>query len=63
MSDARAQNLPLVGSGEHDWNILFSQWGVLMQDRAIGATTRWLGWCGMLAMLAWLAWMHFRSVD
>ena len=64
MADARAEALPLVGTGDtvdHDWNILFSQWGVLMQDRAIGGATRWLGWCGMLATMAWLCWMHFRT--
>jgi hypothetical protein len=66
MADARAMALPLVGVGDtvdHDWNILFSQWGVLMQDTGIGATTRWLGWCGMLATLAWLTWMHFRTAE
>jgi hypothetical protein len=66
MADARAETLPLVGTGDtldHDWNILFSQWGVLMHDRQIGAATRGLGWCGMIATLAWLAWMHLRSRD
>jgi hypothetical protein len=36
MADARSLALPLVGSGEHDWEILFGQWGVLVHDRAIG---------------------------
>ena len=63
MADARAEALPLVGSGEHDWNILFSQWGLILQDTRIGATTRWLGWCGMLATLCWLVWMHFRTAE
>jgi hypothetical protein len=66
MADARAEELPLVGMGDtldHDWNILFSQWGVLMHDQQIGATIRGLGWCGMIATLGWLAWMHFRSPD
>lgn len=66
MADARAEALPLVGTGEtldHDWNILFSQWGVLLHDTGIGATTRWLGWCGMLAAMAWLAWMHLRTAE
>jgi hypothetical protein len=56
MADARAQALPLVGSGEHDWEILFSQWDLLMQDRKIGATMRAIGWLGMLASASWLAW-------
>jgi len=56
MADARAQALPLVGSGEHDWEILFSQWGLLTRDTAIGGATRTIGWLGMLAIVAWLAW-------
>lgn len=55
MADAREQALPLVGSGDHDWGILFGQWGLLMQDQKIGATMRILGWIGMLASAAWLA--------
>jgi hypothetical protein len=56
MADARAEALPLVGSGEHDWNILFSQWGCLARDQKIGGITTVLGWMGMLAVTAWLAW-------
>jgi len=52
MADARAQDLPLVGGGEHDWGTLFGQWGLLMQDQNIGAATRVLGWCGMLATMS-----------
>jgi len=66
MADARAQEIPLVGVGDtldHDWNFLFSQWGVLMHDLQIGAATRGLGWCGMLGVMAWLAWMHFRTAE
>ncbi|HVS88341.1 MAG TPA: hypothetical protein VHF01_08975, partial [Candidatus Acidoferrum sp.] len=55
MADARAQALPLVGSGEHDWEILFGQWGLLAQDQKIGGIMRTLGWLGMLATMAWLA--------
>ena len=54
MADARAEALPLVGSGDHDWNILFGQWGLLLQDQRIGGTTRALGWMGMLAIMLWL---------
>jgi hypothetical protein len=66
MADARAEELPLVGTGDtvdHDWNLLFSQWGVLMHDRSIGGATRWIGWCGMLATMAWLLWMHFQTAE
>jgi len=66
MADARAEAIPLVGVGDtldHDWNFLFSHWGVLMHDLQIGAATRGLGWCGMLAVMAWLTWMHFRTSE
>lgn len=56
MADARAEVLPLVGSGEHDWEILFGQWGLLLRDQQIGGITRALGWIGMLLTVAWLAW-------
>jgi len=60
MADARAEILPLVGSGDHDWNILLEQWNLLPQDTAIGGATRALGWLGMLAVCAWLTWRTFR---
>ena len=60
MADARAEQLPLVGNGDHDWNILFGQWNLLLQDTKIGGTTRLLGWLGMLAVCGWLAWRTFR---
>ena len=32
MRDARAQQLPLVGGGEHDWTEIFTRWGCLQYD-------------------------------
>ena len=61
MADARAEALPLVGGGEHDWATLFGQWGLMLQDREIGAATRALGWLGMLATMAWLAWRTWTA--
>jgi len=61
MADARRLALPLVGSGEHDWEILFGQWGVLVHDQQIGGVTRAIGWAGMLASVASLVWMSRRS--
>src|SRR5581483_11766220 len=61
MADARAEALPLVGSGDHDWNILFGAWGLLLQDVHIGETTRLAGWAGMLAVVLWLAWQTLRA--
>lgn len=34
--DARAQELPLVGGGEHDWALLLGSAGLLHHDQAIG---------------------------
>jgi hypothetical protein len=61
MADARALELPLVGSGDHDWNILFGQWGWLRYDVSIGHTTRALGWLGMVTAMAWLAWRTYQT--
>jgi len=56
MADARAQALPLVGSGDHDWAILFGQWGLLMHDVQIGGFMRAIGWLGMFGVVGWLGW-------
>jgi len=61
MADARAQELPLVGSGDHDWDILFGKWGLLMKDQKIGGAMRAIGWMGMMAVVAWLAWRTYQS--
>ena len=63
MADARAQDLPLVGGGEHDWAALFGQWGLLAQDQKIGGVTRAMGWIGMLAVMGWLAWRTYLSTQ
>jgi hypothetical protein len=34
--DARVQELPLVGGGEHDWAFLLGRFGVLAHDQGIG---------------------------
>lgn len=61
VADARAQVLPLVGGGEHDWADLLSRWGLLAQDTAIGQVLRIAGWLGMLACWAWLGWRWHAS--
>ncbi|RYF01089.1 MAG: hypothetical protein EOO32_05215 [Comamonadaceae bacterium] len=48
MKDARAQQLPLVGGGDHDWTEIFSRWGVLASDVRIGNGVRLLGLCLVL---------------
>ena len=41
--DARAQELPLVGGGEHDWAMLLGQWGWLSRDGALADTVHLVG--------------------
>lgn len=54
MADARAQRLPLVGGGDHDWANLFIWWDLILYDTKIAAATRVLGWIGMLLVWGWL---------
>jgi hypothetical protein len=61
MADARAQALPLVGSGEHDWTEIFSRWGALPRDTAVAGFVTFLGWAGMVAVWAWLTWRWRRD--
>jgi len=55
MADARTSALPLVGSDESDWTILFGQWGLLLQDQKIGGAMRIIGFLGMIFVVFWLA--------
>jgi hypothetical protein len=41
--DARAEELPLVGGGEHDWAYLLGTLGLLEKDLAIGRAVHLLG--------------------
>lgn len=41
--DARVQELPLVGGGEHDWAFLLGRFGVLAHDQGIGRGVHALG--------------------
>ena len=61
VADARAQVLPLVGGGEHDWADLLGRWGCLAQDTALAQGLRVLGWAGMLSCWTWLAWRWHQS--
>ncbi|HET8759429.1 MAG TPA: hypothetical protein VFN94_00040 [Nitrospiria bacterium] len=61
MADARAQVLPLVGGGEHDWTNIFSRWGVLASDTTIAGFAAGLGWLGMIGAWGWLGWHWLAS--
>lgn len=43
IKDARAQSLPLVGGGVHDWHYILSRAGLLNMDQGIGNLVWWTG--------------------
>jgi hypothetical protein len=53
IADARAQQLYLVGGGEHDWFNILQRWGALESDTRIAGVVEFLCWSGMLAV--WIA--------
>jgi hypothetical protein len=61
MATARTMDIHLAGSGDHDWEILFTHLNILVHDQQIGHATQFFGWLGMLVAVAWLAWRSFRS--
>ena len=60
MKDARAQLLPLVGGGDHDWTEIFSRWNVLGSDVRIAGFFGLVGTSICLAAMAWL-WIKGRE--
>jgi hypothetical protein len=60
MADARTSALLLVGPGDSDWEVLFTQWNLMLHDTQIAHATRTLGWLGMLASVAWFAYRALR---
>jgi len=61
LADARAQELPLVGGGEHDWTALLSQWGVLERDLAIARSIRGVVFLGLVCVAGWWAWRWWQG--
>lgn len=57
MADARAQLLPLVGGGEHDWTEIFSRWRILHLDTRVAGLTRFAA----VALMAWALWRLYRQ--
>ena len=52
--DARAQLLPLVGGGEHDWETILLRWHALDKDLKVAKVFRVVGVTGWLAVAGWL---------
>lgn len=66
MADARAQVLPLLTVGDsdyviHDWEYLFSKFGVLDHDIQIAHAVRIIGWVGMVATVGWMVWRSLKT--
>ncbi len=56
VADARAQELPLVGGGEHDWFNILSRWSALDADQPVAQVFRFAGWALVLGAGGWLGW-------
>jgi hypothetical protein len=61
VADARALSLPLIGGGEHDWNLILSDLGLLPYDLRIAEAVRFLGWVIMTLTAAWFVRRGLRS--
>lgn len=63
MADARSQELPLLGGGEHDWATLLSHYGLLEQDTAISAVVNKLSYIGIVLCLLLVValWLNQRG--
>jgi hypothetical protein len=57
MADARAQELPLVGGGDHDWTEIFSRWHILHLDTRVAGLTRFVA----AVLMAWAIWWLYRQ--
>ena len=57
VADARSQELPLVGGGEHDWTNILSRWGVLQHDTTMATTMKVVGWLGLFPTFAWTTYL------
>lgn len=53
VADARAQELPLVGGGEHDWAYLLGEMGLLARDQSIARAVRTAGILIVVGATAW----------
>lgn len=60
-ADARAQELPLVGGGEHDWHNILSRWGALDSDLRVGGVFHGIGVALMGLAAAWVGLRWYRG--
>jgi hypothetical protein len=53
VADAQAQELPLVGGGEHDWAFILAELDLLQQDARIAAMVRFAGTVLFAVAILW----------
>jgi hypothetical protein len=63
VSDARAQELPLVGGGEHDWTWMLYELDVLHRELEIGRSVHAAGILVVMGSVALGVWMARRPVS
>ena len=60
-ADARAQRLPLVGGGNHDWYAILKRWGALQYDQNIANIFLWIAWLGMIMFAFWIGYRFWQD--
>ena len=60
VADARAQKLPLVGGGEHDWTNILSRWEALQYDTTLASILIVIGWLGLFATVVWTTYLWWQ---
>ena len=55
VGDARKIELPLVGGGEHDWNIILMDLDMLKYDTTLAGIVRAFGWFIMVSAVVWFS--------
>jgi len=63
VGDARTMVLPLVGGGEHDWNIILMDLDMLKYDTTIAGIVRTFGWLIMISAVAWFVMIGLRQPE
>lgn len=59
-ADARAQLLPLVGGGEHDWEGILLRWNALDLDHEVARAIKGIAVVGLLVTSVWVT-LRFRA--
>ena len=63
IGDARIMELPLVGGGEHDWNIILIDLDMLKYDTTIAGIVRTFGWLIMVSAVVWFVIMGLKQPE